>query len=115
MNAWWENVINDKVIAEEWREKCGMAKASFIWLCNELRPYLVKHTTQMRMPLSVETKLGVTLYYLSDEAHYRKIANAFGIGKATVSKIICRVCYVISKIQYMAPNISKCQIPRMRQ
>ena len=75
-----------------------MAKASFIWLCNELRPYLLKHTTQMRMPLSVETQLGVTLYYLSDEAHYRKMANAFGIGKATVSKIICRVCYVISKI-----------------
>ena len=97
-NAWWENVINDKVIAEEWRENFGMAKASFIQLCNELRPYLLKQTTQMRKPLTVEAQLGVTLYYLSDEAHYRKIANGFGIGKATVSKIIRRVCYVISKI-----------------
>ena len=43
-NAWWENVINDKVIAEEWRENFGMAKASFIQLCNELRPYLLKQT-----------------------------------------------------------------------
>ena len=55
-----------------------MAKASFIQLCNELRPYLLNQTTQMRMPLTVEVQFGVTLYYLSDEAHYRKIANAFG-------------------------------------
>ena len=42
--------------------KFGMAKASFIQLCNELRPYLLNQTTQMRMPLTVEAQLGVTLY-----------------------------------------------------
>ena len=63
-----------------------MAKTNFIQLCNKLRPYLLKQTTQMRRPLIVEAQLVVTLYYLSDETHYRKIGNAFGIGKATVSK-----------------------------
>ena len=74
-----------------------MAKASFIQLCNELRPYVLTQTAQMRMQMTVEAQLDVALYYLSNEAHYRKIANAFGIGKATVSKIIRRVCCVISK------------------
>ena len=38
------------------------------------------------MPLSVEKR--VTLYYLSDEGRMRKVANAFGVGKSTVLKLV---------------------------
>ena len=50
----------------------------------------------MRSAIDVEKQLAVTLYYLSDEERYCKIANAFGIGKSTVSETVRRVCRCIS-------------------
>ena len=73
-----------------------MREASFYMLCEELRPYLTKQTTKLRKPVSVETQVAVTLYYLADEGRMRKISNSFGLGKATVSKVIRRVTSVIS-------------------
>ncbi|CAB3980682.1 nuclease HARBI1 [Paramuricea clavata] len=42
----------------------------------------------MRDALPVETKVAASLYYVADESKYRKVANAFGIGKTTLSKIL---------------------------
>ena len=42
--------------------------------------------------------MAVTLYYLSDEGGCRKVANAFGLAKCTVSVIVRRVCTVISTV-----------------
>ena len=39
--------------------------------------------------------MAATLYYLADEGRMRKIANSFGIGKLTVSKIIRSVTQAI--------------------
>ena len=87
-NSWWSNILAERVIAEEWRENFRLSRQSFYQLCDELRPFLTKSRSNFRVPLSVELQLAVTLYYLSDEAHYRKIANAFGIARSTVSTII---------------------------
>ena len=74
-----------------------MSEASFYMLCEELRPYLTKQTTELRKHVSVETQVAVTLYYLADEGRMRKVSNSFGLGKATVSKVIRRVTSVISE------------------
>jgi len=50
------------------------------------------------MPVSVEKQVAVTLYYLSDEGRYHKVANAPGLAKCTVSVIVRRVCTVISTV-----------------
>ena len=50
----------------------------------------------MRQAISVEKQVAVTLYYLSDEGRLHKSANAFGIGRSTVSTIIRNVTYVIA-------------------
>ena len=50
----------------------------------------------MRVPVSVETQVAVTLYYLSDEGRYREVANAFGISMSAVSIIVRKVCIAIS-------------------
>ena len=42
------------------------------------------------------------MYYLSDEGRLRKVANAFGIGKSSASRIIRRVTQSISK--FLATN-----------
>ena len=72
-----------------------MSRDSFLLLCNKLRPLLEKQTTNMRQPLSVEKQLAITLYYLTDEGRYRKVANAFGISRPTVSKVVRKVCHII--------------------
>ena len=60
------------------------------------RPFIEKTTTRMREPISVETQVAMTLYYLSDEGRFRKVANAFGVGKSTVSETIRNVCKILS-------------------
>ena len=49
-----------------------MSEASFYMLCEELRPYLTRQTTKLGKPVSVETQVAVTLYYLADESRMRK-------------------------------------------
>lgn len=89
-------VVNDVVIDQEWKDNFRMNKANFLKLCDELRPFIEKKSTNMRQCIETERQVALTLYYLSDEGHLRKTANAFGIARSTASVIIRRVCYVIS-------------------
>ena len=50
----------------------------------------------MRQLISVETQVGITLYYLSDKGRYRKVANAFGVSKSSISITVRRVCVAIT-------------------
>ena len=74
-------------------------------LSDELKLFLQKESTAMRDALSVETKVAATLYYLADEGRFRKVADAFRIGKSSVSTKIREVCIVITK--YLGPKYIK--------
>ena len=76
------------MLEEEWKENFRMSKLTFFKLCDAVRPFLVKQCTNMRMSVSEEKQVAVTLYYLLDEGRYRKVANAFGLAKCTVSVIV---------------------------
>ena len=89
--------LKHRATLEEWKENFRMSEASFYMLCEELRPYLTKQTTKLRKPVSVETQVAATLYYLADEGRMRKVSNPFGLGKVTVSKVIRHVTSVISE------------------
>ena len=97
-NEWWDNFITQRVTAEEWKENFRMNRETFLKLCDDLRPSLEGQATRMQMPLSVEKQVAVTLYYLADEGRMRKVANAFDIGKSTVSKVVRRVTMAISRL-----------------
>ena len=57
---------------------------------------LEKKRTRLRTPISVEAQVDSFLYYISDEGHYRKTANAFGISRASISGIIGRLSYAVT-------------------
>lgn len=76
------------MIEEEWRENFRMSGGSLYKLADELRPYIEGKRTIMRTPVDVIKQVAVTLYYLSDEGRLRKTANAFGISRQVVSKIV---------------------------
>ena len=50
------------MLEEEWKENFRMSKSTFLKLCDAVRPFLVKQCTNMRMPVSVEKQVAVTLY-----------------------------------------------------
>lgn len=94
-NAWWIGIKFGLAVQEEWKENFRMSRESFYKLVDKLRPFIEKQVTRMRVPVSADTQVAVTLYYLSDEGRLRKTANAFGLSRSCVSLIIRRVSYVI--------------------
>ena len=71
-SAWWAKFQKDTVIPDELRETFCMSKDTFTKLCTQLRPFIEKTIAKMCVPISVQTHVVVTLYYLSDEGRCRK-------------------------------------------
>ena len=85
-----------------------MSKTSFEKLFKETREtsyYLEKQVTRMRKPISTECQIASFLYYISDEARYRKAANAFGISRSSVSLMIRKVSKTI--VEFMGKDYMK--------
>ncbi len=62
--------MNDVMVRQERKENFRMNKENFMKLCDELRPYIQKNSTNMRSAISVEKQVAVTLYFLSDEGRF---------------------------------------------
>ena len=56
----------------------------------------------MRQPISVEERVAVTIWKLATNVEYRTLSELFGLGKATVGKIVVETCQAISK--YLLPK-----------
>lgn len=95
-SMWWENFLKGITLQEEWKENFRMSRLSFSNLANLLRPHIEREVTIMREPVSVETQLALTLYYLSDEGRLRKVANAFGLSRSCCSIVVRRVASAIT-------------------
>ena len=97
-SAWWKAFQEEKVLPSDWKDNFRMSRESFNELCEIVHPYLVKKTSRFRAPVSVDTQLAIFLYYISDEGRYRKVANAFGLSRSTVSNTVRKVARVIVEI-----------------
>ena len=95
-SVWWDNFVARIVVEEEWRENFRMSRNSLYALAFKLRPYIEGKETRMRSPIDVVKKVAITLYYLSDEGRLRKTANAFGVSRQSVSKVVRQVCKAIA-------------------
>ena len=90
-------MMDNFTVASKWKEIFRTSHPTFMELCEDLRPLLKRESTRIRRPIAVETQMAVTIYYLSDDGRYRKVANAFGISRSSVSIIVRRVCTAISE------------------
>ena len=80
------------ICVEEWRENFGMSRISLLRLTEELHPYIEGKDTVRRSFIDHVKQIAITLYHLSDESHICKTANAFGVSRQSVSKIVKEVC-----------------------
>ena len=71
-----------------------MPQEIFQKLCIKLRPSIQKNIG-FRDPASVEKQVAAALYYLADKGRMRKVANSFGTGKWTISRIIRCVLFLL--------------------
>ena len=98
-SEWWNNFITQRVTEEEWKENFRMNRQTFVKLCHDLSPSLEGQTTLKDANAIIGRKTSCCpLYYLADERRVRKVANAFGIGKSTVLKVVRRVTTAISRL-----------------
>ncbi|XP_041965782.1 putative nuclease HARBI1 [Alosa sapidissima] len=95
-SAWWDNFVNDAVIAEQWRDNFQMSRSAMIMLSEKLRTHVEGTQTTMRAPVDVLKKVACTLYYLRDDGRLRETANAFGLSRQCVSVVIRQVCKAIT-------------------
>ena len=95
---WWDHVVNSTFSTHDWLENFRMSQATFLYVCNEIRPVIEKEDTVMRVAIPVEQRVALTLWFLATNSDYRTIGHLFGVSKPTVSVVSKEVCAAIVKI-----------------
>ena len=95
---WWDHVVNSTFSSHDWLENFRMSQATFLYVCNEIRPVIEKEDTVMRAAIPVEQRVALTLWFLATNSDYRTIGHLFGVSKPTVSVVSKEVCAAIVKI-----------------
>ena len=83
----WDRIVLTSFSDEQWRANFRMSHAMFYYLCNELRPEIIKQDTRFRRAVSVEKRVAITLWRLATNGDYRSVGHMFGVAKGTVCVI----------------------------
>ena len=76
---------------EEWKRNFRVSRATFRYLCNELRTKL-QHESTIRETVLVEKRVAIALWRLGTNVEYRTISHLFGVGISTACNIVHEVC-----------------------
>ncbi|PIK40731.1 putative nuclease HARBI1 [Apostichopus japonicus] len=82
----------------DWKENFRVDRETFTFICDSLRPYIGKRLTVMRRPISVRTRVAITLWRLATNCEYRTLGNMFGVARNTACKIVHEVCSAINEV-----------------
>ncbi|XP_062519984.1 uncharacterized protein LOC134195007 [Corticium candelabrum] len=93
-SRWWDR-MRAEASDTDWRENFRMSRGTFMSLCNDIRHLITKKSTHLRVPISPEKRLALTLYRLAGSEYYRTVSNLFGVGVSTASTISNEVCQAI--------------------
>ncbi|CAM5120550.1 unnamed protein product [Eretmochelys imbricata] len=77
-----------------------MKKATFLELCEQLAPTLQHKDTLMRPPLPIQKQVVIAIWKLATPDCYRSVANQFGFGQLTVSKVVASETPAIRHVVY---------------
>ena len=97
---WWRHVEVGLFGEDWWRENMRMSHDTFQIICAQLRPYIQRHRTIFREPVSVEARVAVTIWRLESVGEYRTIAGLFGLGSSTGCEIVIDTCEMIALRTY---------------
>ena len=95
---WWNQIVMGSFTSSDWIENFRVSKATFLYLCTELRPAIQHEDTRMRKAITVEKRLAITLWCLATCSEYRTIAHLFGVSRSAVCLIVHETCIAITSI-----------------
>lgn len=75
-----------------------VSSEQFDLLLDLIRPLILTRDTQMRKAISIDTKLAITLRYLSSGDSYRSLMLLFRVPHNTISGIVPKTCQAIHKV-----------------
>ncbi|XP_033118311.1 uncharacterized protein LOC117117933, partial [Anneissia japonica] len=75
-----------------------MDKSTFMYISEQIRPYVQRENTRMREAFSPEIRIGITIYKLATGASFREISNQFGMARSTACEIFYEVCRQIELV-----------------
>nr|XP_020633184.1 protein ANTAGONIST OF LIKE HETEROCHROMATIN PROTEIN 1-like [Pogona vitticeps] len=108
-SEWWEKVVLPHWDDPLWQENFRMSRRTFMELCDQLRPVLERQTTNMRAPITVEKQLGIAIWKLATPDSYRSVAECFGVGRSTVSRIVMEVCQALYDVYHRVVHLTRPQ------
>ena len=80
-----------------------MNKDTFTYICEEIREFVEKPSTNLRKALTVKMRVAIALYFYSGSCDYRTTSNLFGIGQLTVCIILHAVSEAI--VEKLLPKL----------
>ncbi|XP_025031539.1 uncharacterized protein LOC103061706 isoform X1 [Python bivittatus] len=92
---WWRELVLTVWDDEMWIANFRMSRATLFEVADRLRPLLQRQNTVLRIPIAVEERVAITVWWLATQASYREVAHQFGIGRTTVGNIVVEVCLAI--------------------
>lgn len=94
-STWWNTIVLGTFGEREWVENFRMRKETFMYLCNQVRPFIFRMNTRLRKAVIVERRVGITLWCLATPCEYRSVAHLFGVHRSTVCIIVHETCQAI--------------------
>ena len=92
---WWEHVVCHSFSQADWRENFRLSHETFNYICDKLKPTIMKQDTRFRRAISVEKRVAITLWVLATTSEYRSVAHLFGVARCTVCVIVRETCQAI--------------------
>lgn len=75
-----------------------MSPQTFDYVLNAIKPRITRTNTSMRDAIDCDTRLYVTLHFLSSGCSYQNIATHYALGRSTVSCIVMDTCKAIQEL-----------------
>ncbi|XP_003389375.1 PREDICTED: protein ANTAGONIST OF LIKE HETEROCHROMATIN PROTEIN 1-like [Amphimedon queenslandica] len=85
---WWDYVVMSTFKNKDWLENFRLSKSTFMHLCDQLRPYIQHQDTRFRKCISVERRVGITLWCPATCGEYRSIGHLFGVARVDEVKAV---------------------------
>ena len=73
-STWQDRIVLQTFGPTDWYENFRMGQSTFDYLCNKLRPTILKQNTSFRKSISVEQRVAITLWCLATPCEYRTVA-----------------------------------------
>ncbi|CAN8026648.1 unnamed protein product [Ixodes persulcatus] len=91
---WFEDTLPN-LPAYVFKQSFRVMPSTFRYLVDVCRPHMERQVTAMRATISVEKRVGASLYKLCSTAEDRTIAHLFGLGRSTINELYKEFCQVI--------------------